>query len=120
MTDTPLDPTTNPDAQEALSTRYGSEALILVVLKSGNIAIFGRDSQLHTILYDAPSVDELRRLSREIATKLLRQKVLDAESAFLGEPSDRQMARDLRREASGERRAVSIPRPSRSIEPMEL
>ena len=35
------DPANNPDHQEALSRRYSSEALTILQLRSGNIAIFG-------------------------------------------------------------------------------
>jgi hypothetical protein len=116
MTDVPepnLDPTSSPDAQEGASVAHSAMAVILIPLSSGNIAVLGRDFQLHTILYDAPTLAEIRRLSRELYAKLQARKVYDAESQFYGEPSEKQMVKDIK---NGERRA---PR-TRSSSPESL
>jgi hypothetical protein len=84
------------DEMEADSIRYGNRTILLVPLSSGNLAIFGRDFQLHTILTDAPTTAELQRLSEELNTKLAQRLRLDAELRFYGEPTPRQQARDLR------------------------
>lgn len=65
-----FDPTTNPDVQEARSKKYSNETVMLLPLSSGNLAIFGRDGQLHAILHDAPTKEEIHRLSRELKTKI--------------------------------------------------
>lgn len=92
-----LNPVTNHDAQEGLSLAHSLTAVMLLPLASGNLAVFGRDFQLHTILYEAPSMDDIRRFSREIHARLTRQKILDAEARFLGEPNEKQMVRDIKR-----------------------
>jgi hypothetical protein len=94
-----LDPTTNNDAQEGASLAHSNIAVILIPLTSGNIAVVGRDFQVHTILTDAPSMEEIRRLSREIHAKIMAQARIGAEARFYGEPSERQWARDLKRAA---------------------
>lgn len=116
MTDTdPFDPTKDPDVQEGRSRIYGSATIMILPLASGNLAVFGQDRKLHTILYDAPSMEDLRRLSRELQAKLMAQRVLDAEAKFHGEPTDKQMARDIRGAQNQRPRT-----PARNIEPMEL
>jgi hypothetical protein len=41
-----LDPTTNPDVQEALSRRYSDDIIMLLPLRSGAIAIFNSAREL--------------------------------------------------------------------------
>jgi hypothetical protein len=51
------DPSHNPDVQEALSRRYAPEALTLLRLRSGNIALFaGMPRDLITIISATESV----------------------------------------------------------------
>jgi len=92
--DSSYDPITDPDTQEALSIRYSNSTVLIVPLRSGNFAIFGRDFQLHTILDEAPSTSDLRRISAELQVKLSRRR---AEEAFYGAPDDKTLARDLKR-----------------------
>ena len=101
-----LNPVTNHDAQEGLSLAHSLTAVMFLPLKSGNLAVFGRDFQLHTILYEAPSMEDIRRFSREIHAKLTRQKILDAEAHFLGEPDAAQLARDIKRSERREPRGT--------------
>ncbi len=91
---TDLSPVTNPDAQEALSRVQGNTTVMLVPLKNGSVAVFGRDFSLHAILDEAPSYNELVNLSTELALKLLSRR---AEAAFYGEPSDKDWKRDILR-----------------------
>jgi hypothetical protein len=41
-----LDPTTNPDVQEALSRRYSDDIIILLPLRSGAIGVFNSAREL--------------------------------------------------------------------------
>jgi len=100
-----LNPATNPDAQAALSRRYGNSTVMVLPLDSGRFAIFGRDGQIHTILDDAPSADELRTLSSALAQKLASRT---AEARFYGEPDDKVLTRDFRQAAKPARPAKPV------------
>lgn len=45
-----LDPTTNPDVQEALSRRYSDDIIMLLPLKSGAIGVFNAARELCGLL----------------------------------------------------------------------
>lgn len=87
-----------PDAAEleVLRKRFTSAIVILLPLSDGRFAILGSDRQLHCILSDAPSAEEWTRIARELEAKS-RALHARAEGAFYGEPSDRDLARDLKR-----------------------
>lgn len=89
-----LNPTTNPDVQEALSRRYGNETIILMVLKSNRIALFDRQFTLQAILEETPRVEDLKRLALECETSVKRQLKQAEANRFYGEPDDRQWIRD--------------------------
>ena len=99
-----LSPTTNPDAQEALSAVQSNRTVLVLPLKSGRFAIFGRDYQLHAIFDQAPSAQELQDLSTEIFLKLFNRR---AEYEFLGEPSDKQWKADR----LSSHRSSPVPKP---------
>jgi hypothetical protein len=102
-----LSPVTNPSAQEALSTVQGNRTVLLVPLKDGSVAVFGRDFQLHAILDSAPSFEELVDLSTELFLKLFNRR---AEYEFLGEPSDAVWKRDAIRAQRDHDRGRTVPR----------
>jgi hypothetical protein len=70
MTPDSLDPTTNPDAQEALSRHYSNAAVLVLPLRSGRFAIIDRGYNLHIILDNPPTANELRALSLSFETVL--------------------------------------------------
>ena len=104
----PFASTTDPDVQEALSRRYGNDLVIMLPLSSGNIAIFRRDFELQEILSDfdfdfvgASLYDAIKSRAEDFRAALW-QKSKNAEAArFYGEPQDKDLARDLRRERQG-------------------
>lgn len=71
--DPTLDPTTNPDAQEALSRNYSNSCVLVLPLKSGRFAIIDRGYNLHMILDEPPSADILRAFSLSFTTTLSTQ-----------------------------------------------
>jgi hypothetical protein len=91
-----LNPTTNPQAQQALSRKYGNASIILLPLDNGDIAVFDRSFQLHTILDSSDesiSFDQIASLSKIFFAKLTSRA---AEAKFYGEPNDRAYATDLK------------------------
>lgn len=84
--------------REVLRKRFTNSIIILLPLSNSRFAILGADRQLHCIVNDAPSAEEWTRIAEELETKLReRQRIVRAESAFYGEPSDKALARDLKR-----------------------
>jgi len=104
-----------PDEQEACSVIHSNGTIRLVVLRSNRIAIFGQDGQLYKILDDAPSTEELRRLSEELRIKLSQKSA----AWFYGEPSDSEFKRDLKRAERAEQaqtRRRNIPSPAQVLD----
>lgn len=91
-----LDPTTDPDVQEALSVRYGNSGIYIIPLRSGRFALISRGFDLHSIVEELPTGDELRNLSRDFQTILAQRSRLNAELRFYGEPDDRTLVRDIK------------------------
>jgi hypothetical protein len=91
-----LDPVTNPDAQEALSLKYSNVAVLVIPLKSGRFAILDRGYNLHIILDEPPSSDEIRALSLSFSVSLSWQVKQREAGIFFGEPSIEDQVRDLR------------------------
>jgi hypothetical protein len=98
--DSTFDPTTNPDVQEALSRRYGNAGLYILPLRSGTVAIFKRDMSLHDIIDpgELAEFDYLLELSRDFDVELTQRAKHASAARFYGEPGDRDLARDLKRE----------------------
>jgi len=92
-----FDPTSSPQAQEALSRLYGNSAVIVLPLQRGGYAIFDRSFYLHTILDEPPDANDLQNYSRDFAARLAQLNRVRAESAYLGEPDTDVLARDIRR-----------------------
>jgi len=69
-----FDVTKNPDARKHWSLAQSNQTVMLLPLKSGRIAVFGRDFQLHAILDQTPSFNELVDLSTELALRLHKSK----------------------------------------------
>ena len=111
MTGSLLDPTTNPDAQEALSRAHGHGTVLVLPLSSGRFAIIDRSTyQIAEIFDQAPTAADLRALSRAQAQKLGLQRMLTSEARFYGEPDDRTYKADALR-ARRLDRPVPTPKP---------
>ena len=83
---------------EAQSRKYTNAIVLVLPLSDGQFAIFGNDRILDRILPEAPTSDELRAMSKRFFRNMRRTpELLAAEGKFYGEPSPRQLARDLRR-----------------------
>lgn len=92
------DPAPEPVDLEILRKRFGNSIVIILPLSDGTLAVLGADRQPHAILAEAPSLEDLTRLSAELESKLRsRPSVLRAEGKFYGEPADGVLARDLKR-----------------------
>lgn len=88
-----LDPTTNPNAQKALSRAQSNRTVVLLPLDDGDIAIFDRSYALHAIVDEAISHERLSALSDLFFNKLANRT---QEARFYGEPDDRSFAKDLK------------------------
>lgn len=88
-----FDPTIDPDVQEALSIKYASGALIVIPLKSGNLALFDKSYQLHEIIPD-PSEGVFN-----FWANLFRHSAMSrtAEARFYGEPDDQTFKQDRKK-----------------------
>lgn len=91
-----LDPTTNPDVQEALSKRLGNAAVIILPLKSGNLAVFDRSYTLREIV---PADDHEWKWFADWSQQFNLELSPAAAARFYGEPDDKSLARDLKRAA---------------------
>lgn len=90
------------DQQEAKSHKYGNTAIIILPLRSGNFALFGIDRDGLRILSPTElTADFIRDFalvqSHRIGTNIRHVERLRA--LGVEEPSDRQLARDIRRAA---------------------
>lgn len=116
-----FDPTSSPQAQEALSRLYGNASVIILPLQTGGFAILDRSFYLHAILDEPPDANDLQNYSRDFAARLAQLNRVRAESAYLGEPDATELARDIKR-ANREpfaRRARTL-RDSHSTEAIEI
>ena len=91
-----FNPSENPDAQEALSNAHSRDNITIRILRSGSVAIFDRGMNLREILEELPSKDEIKGWSQKFAIEL-RLEHIKAESEYYGEPSDRDLAQDIKR-----------------------
>lgn len=104
------------DEQEALSLRYESAQILLLALSSGRWALFGRDFQLIEITEELDP-NYLRQLSEDQNNAAAQRRMMA--SLIGGEPSDRQLARDLAvTRADGEKppKMPKQPRPSMVVD----
>lgn len=100
-----FDPRSDPDAQEALSIKYGNGALIVVPLKSGSLAIFDRGFQLHEII-DDPTNGQFAQFSFAFRAALANKT---AEARLYGEPDDESYKRGLQAARKAAHRLESRP-----------
>lgn len=108
LTNPENNPALNSDIQEALSRRYANNTILLVPLKSGNVAIFQRDFQLFKILSAPLDWETLSSLQSALEVSMKTR----AAASFYGEPNDHDLARDLRRGNSAlDSPSASTPRP---------
>ena len=91
-----FNPSENPDAQEALSNAHAKDNITIRILRSGAVAIFDRGMNLRELLDELPTKDQLRGWSQKFAIEL-RLEHIKAESEYYGEPGDRELAADIKR-----------------------
>lgn len=98
-------PSISPDVQEALSKKYSDEMVLVLPLKSGNLALFSRDFTLQEIVDGGEQLhfQRIQDLSREFYAKMFNKSKFAAEARFYGEPGDKDLARDLKRQRKPER-----------------
>jgi len=89
--------TFSADELEAGSIRYGNRGIWLLPLRSGNLALFDRGFNLISIIDDLPTAAEISLLAQESEARCRADMRAYELSHFLGEPSDRQLVRDIRR-----------------------
>lgn len=104
------------DWQEAESRKYGSAPVLMLPLRSGNLAMFALDRQEVRII-EAPELTA-EAIAAYSATAEARLKAASAHMAALrsigaAEPSDRSLARDMRRQRTA-------PPPSEAIASISL
>jgi len=112
-----FDPTTNPDVQEALSVKYSNKTVTFIPLKSGNLAVFDRGSQLQDIISPEDlTARYITNLSRTFYIALGQEQIWAQEATFHGEPTPAQQAKDIRQQ----NKPVSTPRTAISAADIEV
>jgi len=101
-----FNPAVNPDAQEALSLKYGNNILMLLPLRSGRVALFDAARDLQEIFDPVAGIyiEDLRQWSTDFYTRLFHQSKNASAGRFFGEPDDKTLKKDIIASRKSERK----------------